>query len=227
VVQTAGVNPQNGRRIFVEKASQKQVQYDHSAASKWTYVTDGSIAPAITLAKDGILMGPTLPTYFGAWENTFSAHGFDLTIQMQYSGGNYIYNGSKAGLRDQRVWNNSTDVLNRWRAVGDVTDVPKVIWADNISNGSGIQISENVEKGDFVRIRNITLGYTVPKAWIEKTKFETARFYLNMNNYFLFTKYSGTDPEVSTNGNSNLTPGIDRNTAPMAKTIVLGLRLGI
>jgi TonB-dependent starch-binding outer membrane protein SusC len=227
VVQTAGVNPQNGRRIFIEKASQKQVQYDHSAASKWTYVLDGSVANAITVAKDGITMGPTLPTYFGAWENTFSAYGFDLTVQLQYSGGNYIYNGSKAGLRDQRVWNNSTDVLNRWRNVGDVTDIPKVIWGDNVSNGSGIQISENVEKGDFVRIRNISLGYTVPKTWIAKTKFETARFYLNMNNYFLFTKYTGTDPEVSTNGNNNLTPGIDRNTAPMARTIVLGLRLGI
>jgi TonB-dependent starch-binding outer membrane protein SusC len=227
VVETAGVNPQNGRRVFVEKASQKQVQYDHSAVSKWTYVSDGSIAPAISLAKDGIIMGPTLPTYFGAWENTFSAYGFDLTVQVQYSGGNYIYNGSKAGLRDQRVWNNSTDVLNRWRSVGDVTDIPKVIWGDNVSNGSGLQISENVEKGDFVRIRNISLGYTVPKAWIEKTKFETARFYLNLNNYFLFTKYTGTDPEISTNGNNNLTPGIDRNTAPMARTIVIGLRLGI
>ena len=224
VVRTVGVNPANGQRIFLDKDG-KQVQYNHvvpTGQSRWTYVSDGSAAPAITVLKDGVIMGPTLPTYYGTWENTFKAYGFDLNIRLQYSGGNYIYNGSKAGLRDMRVWNNHTDVLNRWQKAGDVTNIPKVVWSDNISNGSGIQISENVEKGDFVRLRDITLGYTIP---VQSKLISNARVYINVNNAFLFTKYTGTDPEISTNGNSNLTPGIDRNTAPMAKSILFGLNL--
>lgn len=225
VVKTAGVNPANGRRIFVNKAG-RQVQYLHlGGANAWTYVDDGSVAPAITVAQDGMIMGPTLPTYFGAWNNTFAAYGFDLEIQTQYSGGNYIYNGSKAGMRDMRVWNNSTDVLNRWQKAGDVTDIPRVVWSDNVSNGSAIQISENVEKGDFVRIRNITFGYRLPASVMSKARMSSARIFVNFNNPFLFTKYTGTDPEVSANGNINITPGVDRNTAPMAKTVLIGANI--
>ncbi len=225
VVPTAGVNPANGRRIFVN-AKGRQVQYAHNEATPWTYVDDGSTAPAINIAVDGITQGPTLPTWFGSWDNTFSAYGFDLNIQTQYSGGNLIYNGTKAGLRDMRVWNNHTDVLKRWQKAGDVTDIPRVVWSDNVSNGSGIQISENVEKGDFIRIRNITLGYTIPKSILSKIRMNSVRIYANVNNAFLFTNYTGTDPEVSTNGNSNLTPGIDRNSAPMAQSFLFGLNLG-
>lgn len=225
VVPTVGVNPANGRRIFVNSAG-RQVQYLHlGGTNAWTYVTDGSAAPAISVARDGVVMGPTLPTWFGAWNNTFSAFGFDLEIQTQYSGGNYIYNGSKAGMRDMRVWNNQTDVLNRWQKAGDVTDIPRVVWTDNVSNGSAIQISENVEKGDFVRIRNITLGYRVPSDLLKKVNISSLRIFANFNNPFLFTKYTGTDPEVSANGNINITPGIDRNTAPMAKTFLLGANI--
>ena len=225
VVPTVGVNPANGRRMFVN-AKGRKVQYGHGDATAWTYVDDGSAAPAINIAVDGVAQGPSLPTWFGSWDNTFSAFGFDLGIQTQYSGGNLIYNGTKAGLRDMRVWNNHTDVLRRWQKAGDQTDIPKVVWSDNLSNGSGIQISENVEKGDFLRIRNITLGYTIPTKILEKAKISSLRVYANVNNGFLFTKYTGTDPEVSTNGNSNLTPGIDRNSAPMSRTFLIGMNLG-
>lgn len=224
VVRTVGVNPANGQRIFLDKNG-KEVQYNHvvpTGQSRWTYVADGSAAPAITLLNDGVIMGPTLPTYFGTWDNTFRAYGFDLNFRIQYSGGNYIYNGSKAGLRDMRVWNNHTDVLKRWQKPGDITNIPKVVWTDNISNGSGLQISENVEKGDFVRLRDITLGYTIP---LNNPNISSARVYFNVNNALLFTKYSGTDPEVSTNGNTPQTPGIDRNTAPMAKSFTFGVNL--
>jgi TonB-linked SusC/RagA family outer membrane protein len=222
VVPTAGVNPANGRRIFVNSAG-RQVQYLHlGGTNAWTYVDDNSVAPAISIARDGVVMGPTLPTWFGAWNNTFSAYGFDLEIQTQYSGGNYIYNGSKAGMRDMRVWNNHTDVLNRWQKTGDVTDIPRVVWTDNVSNGSAIQISENVEKGDFLRIRNITLAYRLPANILEKMNLGGLRIFANINNAFLFTNYTGTDPEVSANGNINVTPGVDRNTAPMARTFLIG-----
>ena len=128
-------------------------------------------------------------------------------------------------MRDMRVWNNEKGVLNRWQKAGDVSDIPRVVWTDNVSNGSAIQISENVEKGDFVRIRNITFGYRLPASVMSKARMSSARIFVNFNNPFLFTKYTGTDPEVSANGNINITPGVDRNTAPMAKTVLIGANI--
>ena len=145
---------------------------------------------------------------------------------MNYAGGNYIYNGSQAGLRDQRFWNNSTDVLDRWTETNTGGSIPRVVFGDNISNGSAIPISENVEKGDFLRIRNITLGYRLPVRLLERANIASLRVYGTANNAFLFTGYSGTDPEVSTNGNINLSPGVDRNTVPMARSFSVGVNVG-
>jgi TonB-dependent starch-binding outer membrane protein SusC len=228
VVETAGVNPATGQRIFVNRAGE-QVQYNHVPAAgqpRWTYL-DGRPADAVTVARDGKVFGPALPTWFGAWDNTFTYGGLDLNFQLQYSGGNYVYNGSQAGLRDQRFWNNHTDVLNRWQKEGDVTNIPRVVFNDNVSNGSAFPISENVEKADFLRVRNITLGYRLPSSLIRNIGMTNLRVYATVNNAFLFTGYSGTDPEVSTNGNSNLTPGVDRNTVPMPRTIIFGLNIGL
>jgi TonB-dependent starch-binding outer membrane protein SusC len=227
VVETAGVNPATGRRVFINGKGE-QIQYSHvvpTGQSRWTKL-DGTTASAVNLNSDGKIFGPTLPKWFGSWDNTFSAYGFDLNIQLQYSGGNYIYNGSKAGLRDMRFWNNHTDVLSRWKKEGDVSDVPRVVFGDNISNGSAIQISENVEKGDFLRVRNLTFGYNLPKDLLAKANMSNARVFVTANNAFLFTNYTGTDPEVSTNGNINVSPGVDRNSVPMARTILVGVNVG-
>lgn len=226
-VETRGVNPATGQRIYVNAAG-REVQYNHAPAagvSRWTYL-DGSTAPAISVVTDGQTYGPTIPKWFGAWDHTFRYGGLDLNVQLQYAGGNYVYNGTKAGLRDMRFWNNHTDVLNRWQKEGDVTNIPRVVFGDNISNGSSFPISENVEKGDFLRIRNIAVGYSLPKNLISKAGISNVRIYAMANNAFLFTDYTGTDPEVSSNGNSNGAPGVDRNSVPMARTYTVGLNLG-
>jgi TonB-dependent starch-binding outer membrane protein SusC len=235
-VETQGVNPANGQRIFVKyeydgngnRVGSYQVQYNHAApaASRWTRVDNGAVVSAVSLVSDGNPYGPTLPKWFGGWDNTFTYGAFDLNVQMNYAGGNYIYNGSKAGLRDQRFWNNHVDVLDRWTETNTDGSIPRVVFTDNVSNGSAIPISENVEKGDFLRIRNVTLGFRLPSKVLKNSDVSNLRVYATMNNAFLFTNYSGTDPEVSTNGNSNSAPGIDRNTVPMARTFTVGLNLG-
>jgi hypothetical protein len=228
VVETQGVNPANGRRIFINGKGEK-VQYTHVVAagqSRWTYL-DGRTATAVNQSADGKIYGPTLPKWFGAWDNTFRYGNFDLNFQLQYSGGNYIYNGTKAGLRDARFWNSHTDVLDRWTESNTAGSIPRVVYGDNISNGSAIPMSENVEKGDFMRLRNVTLGYSIPTSVFgEKVKISSLRVYANINNAFLLTGYSGTDPEVSSNGNSNQAPGVDRNSVPMARTFLVGLNVG-
>ena len=226
-VPTEGVNPENGQRIFV-KADGTRVQYNHAApsASRWTKVSDGTATSAPSSITDGQTYGPTLPTWYGGFDNTFKYKSFDLGVFVQFSGGNYIYNGTKAGLRDMRFWNNSTDVLDRWTPEHTNGTIPRVVYTDNVSNGSSFPISENVEKGDFLRVRNISLGYTLNKDLISKLKMTNARIYAQVQNSFLVTKYKGSDPEISTNGNSNLTPGIDRNSVGQARTFTVGLNIG-
>jgi len=228
VIETRGVNPANGRRMFVNQKGE-EIQYPHvvgAGQSRWIYL-DGRTATAVNQTVDGKIYGPTLPKWFGAWENTLRYGNLDLNFQVQYSGGNYIYNGTKAGLRDARFWNSHTDVLDRWTESNTKGTIPRVVFGDNISNGSAIPLSENVEKGDFLRLRNITLGYNIPASVFgSKVKINSLRIYGNINNAFLLTGYTGTDPEVSTNGNSNGSPGVDRNSVPMARTFLVGLNVG-
>lgn len=225
-VETQGVNATNGQRQFV-RADGQIVTYNHAAPSgeRWKLLDGTNVSP-ITLIADGKVYGPTLPKWFGGLDNTFKYGPVDLNIQMNYAGGNYIYNGSQAGMRDQRFWNNSTDVLDRWTETNTGGSIPRVVFGDNISNGSAIPITENVEKGDFLRIRNITLGYRLPARLLERANIASLRVYGTANNAFLFTGYNGTDPEVSTNGNINLSPGVDRNTVPMARSFSVGVNVG-
>ncbi|ARS41869.1 SusC/RagA family TonB-linked outer membrane protein [Sphingobacteriaceae bacterium GW460-11-11-14-LB5] len=224
-VETRGVNPANGRRIFVNKDG-REVQYLHQGGvNAWTYL-DGTAANPVN-ANDQKYIGNTLPTWYGGFNNTFTYKNFDLNFMFTYSGGNYIYNGSQAGLRDQRFWNNSTDVLNAWTTAGQQTNIPRVVYGDNISNGSSFPISENVEKGDFLRLQAATLGYKVPATLFGRTGITSLRVYASVNNAFIITGYSGVDPEISTNGNSNLAAGVERNSIPQGRQFTFGLSLGL
>jgi TonB-dependent starch-binding outer membrane protein SusC len=224
MVKTNGVDAATGRRIFVNKAGQ-EVLFDFAATNRWTF-RDGSIAPAIDLSADGYIAGNALPTVYGGLTNNFAYKGFDLNVDVFYSLGNKVYFGSRAGLLDQRFWNNTTDVLNRWQKGGDVTDIPKLVFNDNFSNGSAFPIDANLFNGNFLRFRNISLGYTFNQSLVNKMKISSLRFYVQAQNPFIVTKYPGSDPEVSVNGGSGLTPGVDRNSIGQARTITVGLNVG-
>ena len=234
-VRTEGINPTNGQRIFVLKDGTR-VQYNHAAASsaRWTRVDNGAVSRAASQAVDGTIIGQALPNYFGGFDNTVRFKGFDFNILLYFSGGNYVYNGSKAGLHDNRQWNNAKDALNRWQKPGDNAEWPKVIYGDNVSNGSGLVISNNVEKGDFIKGRNISLGYTLPKSLLGRVNLNSVRFYVAALNAFTITDYSGFDPEIQSNNGAaaasdqvvNAGPSVDRNAAPQARTINVGINIG-
>ncbi|MCU0353502.1 MAG: TonB-dependent receptor, partial [Cytophagales bacterium] len=230
-VRWAGVNPENGRVMFVNRDG-RRVQYNHAApaASRWTFVDTTGVVVAPSPAGDRVMAGNTLPTWFGGLGNTFRYKGFDLNIFLQFSGGNRIYNGTRAGLLDQRMWNNRTEVLTRWTTPGQVTDVPRLVYSDNVSNGSAFATTRNIERGDFLRVRNITLSYNFAQLpFLKNNGISTVRVYAQVQNAFLFTRYTGADPEVSANGQANgfqatnLAPGVDRNVAPQARTYSVGL----
>jgi len=225
-IETRGVDPQTGRRVFVNKAGKEVLFYrENSAATQWQYRDGSGVAPAISLNADGKILGSPIPTVYGGMDNTLTYKDFDFSLNLTYALGFEIYNGTKAGLRDQRWWNNSIEVYETaWSKPGDITNIPKPIFNDNVSNGSTMVLSENVEKGNYLKVRNITIGYTlknIPSSW----GIERVRFYGQIFNAFILTKYTGSDPEVSSNGNSNLTPGIDRNSAPQARTYSFGINV--
>ena len=226
VTRTKGVDPATGRRIFLN-AQGREVYFQHVAPAGQTrfMYADGTSAPTISNA-DAVVHKNTNPKLFGGWENTFRFKGFELTALLTYQFGNWIYYGTQAGLRDQRFWNNEVAVLNRWQKAGDITEIPKAVFGDNISNGSAFPLDINVFKGDFVKLRTLTIGYNLPKSLLEKVKISNARFYVNGNNLLILTKYPGPDPEVSSNGNGTVNAGVDRNTVANQRTITVGLNVG-
>lgn len=226
VVRTNGVDPQTGERIFLDRQG-REVLFDFGrpVAQRYRY-RDGSVAPAIGIASDGVLAGSALPTAYGGFINNLSYKNFDVTIDAFYSLGNMVYFGSRAGMLDQRFWNNFQEVKNRWQRPGDVTNIPKIVYGDNISNGSAFPIDDNLFKGDFLRIRSLMVGYTLPASLVQRASLSSVRVYTQLLNPFIFTSYPGIDPEISVNGNTALTPGVDRNTVGQARTITLGINVG-
>jgi TonB-linked SusC/RagA family outer membrane protein len=225
VVPTNGVDPQTGRRIFVNSAGKEvEFYYENSGSARWQYKDGSGVAPAITQSSDGKIMGSGIPKYQGGLDNTLSYKNFDFSLNLTYALGFELYNGTKAGLRDQRWWNNSAEVYNTyWKQPGDVTDIAKPFWGDNISNGhNSLPQSSLMEKGDYMKIRNLSAGYTF-KRLPTATGIQSIRVYLQLFNLYTFTNYSGSDPEISSNGDSNLSPGVDRNSAPQARTYTMGL----
>ncbi|MDX2046385.1 MAG: TonB-dependent receptor [Chitinophagaceae bacterium] len=228
-IRSGAVNPANGRRIFYYRDG-TAVQYDHSAANsslRWTYL-DGSPAPrSPSQNADGIVMGPALPKYFGGFDNTFRYKGIDMNVLVFFSGGNYMFNGTKSTMRTPTTANHDKEVLTRWQKPGQVTDVPRLVFGDLVSNGSrDFVISDDVEKADFIKVRNISLGYSIPDKLVSKAGLSKIRFYATVQNAFVFTKYSGYDPEISTNKNSTGTPSVDFHSPPMARTFSFGLNVG-
>ncbi|MEO6524347.1 MAG: TonB-dependent receptor [Mucilaginibacter sp.] len=223
VVKTTGVNPANGLRMY-ENKNGETVQYNPVNGS-WSYL-NGTAAPALDALADGVIYGPSLPTYYGGFNNTFRYKALDLYVNIVYSGGNKIYNGTKATLLDNRFFNNQVDILRRWTTPGQVTDIPALHYNDQQASGSVLPNSFNVEDGGYLKLGTASLGYNVPAKWYSKTGIASIRLYGSVNNIILYTKYTGSDPEISANGDSNTASGRDKNSVPAGKSFTFGLNVG-
>ena len=220
---TTGVNPANGQRMYLNRKNEV-VQYNHVGVS-WTYL-DGTKASPIDGVLDGVILGSALPSYYGGFNNSFTYKNFDVDVSFSYSGGNKIYWGTGATLLDGRYHNNSVKMLERWTKPGQITDVPKTVYADNTSNGGSVSNSGNVYDGDFAKLRNASIGYRIAPGLLSKIKIASLRVYVQGTNLLTFTNYPGSDPEVSVNGNDSSAPGADKNSAPSARSFTFGLNIG-
>lgn len=89
------------------------------------------------------------------------------------------------------------DILNRWTEENTNAEWPRVVYGDNGSNGSALIMSNNVEKGDFTRLRNVSLGYSIAPTVASRIGLASARIYVQVQNAALLTNYSGMDPELN------------------------------
>ena len=236
LVRNGGVDQATGRRILLNAAG-KQVLYSFyqsTSAGIYNWINpDGTrysepgqpVGVGVTQAKDGVMFGNTNPKVYGGWDNTFRYKNFDLNVLLTYQFGYYVYYGTWAGLHDQRFWNNHKDVLEAWKKPGDIATVPKPMYGDNVSNGSALPMSYNAFKGDFVKVKNVTLAYNFPAKLANKAKLSSARIFVAGQNLAIITDYPGPDPEVSSNGNGNANQGIDRNTIANGRNYVIGLNV--
>ncbi len=226
IISTAGVDPANGRRIFINGQGQK-IEYTFLGTQHYYYYDGpnaGQAAPAINQNADSKPYGNTTPKYTGGFTNSFRYKNFDATLTLTYQLGFYVYYGTGATLLDQRFWNNSVDILNHWTTPGQVAKYPQVVFGDNVSNGTSYPVDFNVYNGNFLKVKSLNIGYTLPKTWLKAAgDISSVRFYASSNNLLIFTKYPGPDPEVGSNGTSNAAQGVDRNTAANSRTFTFGV----
>jgi TonB-linked SusC/RagA family outer membrane protein len=221
---TKGIDPETGRRIFIGKDGTEVLLY-YEKSDKF-YTRDGK--PYAQSNIERVVAGNTLPTYYGGWTNNFRYKDFDLTLFFQFSGGNKIYNGSKATLSDVRWWNNSQDYANNyWTPERTNAKYALPVYGDNYSNGSALPITDWVEDGDYLRLKNVVLGYTFRNSgFLKNLGVSSLRLYAQAQNLFVVTKYSGLDPEVLSQTQSpTLCGGTDHNTAPQARTFTFGAKI--
>ncbi|MEH6305924.1 TonB-dependent receptor [Olivibacter sp. CPCC 100613] len=182
---------------------------------------DGRITTA-----DRKIMGSIWPDFYGGLTNNLTFKGFDATIFFVFSYGNEIYNhnrffGEAGGARDAaRVIFASN--LDRWQQPGDITDVPRSdgVNVNNYKDGG----SRWLEDGSYLRLRSLTIGYTLPKHITDRWHLDRLRVYLQGNNLFTWTKYTGLDPEAAASSDPN-EQGIDLGTPPQPRSFQLGINL--
>ncbi|MDB5287634.1 MAG: SusC/RagA family TonB-linked outer membrane protein [Mucilaginibacter sp.] len=211
----AGVDPANGDALYYLNTK------DASGNLVKTKTNDYN-------AAQNIVLGNPTPNYTGGFTNTFSYGGFDLAVTMQgafgykifNSGGQYMSANASNGFDNQTV-----DQMKYWDKPGDITNVPEPrLFYANGTNAS----SRYLSSGNYVRMKAVTFGYTLPKTWLAKIKVERARIFMNAYNLFLITKYNGWDPEVNADYQaSNINKSVDFYSAPQPRTITFGVNIGL
>jgi len=174
---------------------------------------DGLITDA-----DRTFIGNPNPNFSASLNNTISYGNLSLNIYLQGVNGNDIFNFVKLQGESMSITTNqSATVLNRWTAPGTSNTIPRAVYGDPNNNNRGS--SRYIEDGSYMRVKNVTLSYNIPVNLLRKKIFDYAKIYMSGQNLFTFTKYTGFDPEVPTNG-------IDNNIYPLTRTLSLGLNVG-
>jgi len=173
----------------------------------------------VITAADRKFIGNPNPKFTYGMSNTVTVAGFDLNVFLQGSQGNKIYNQNRYILESALYGNSSgsTRVLGRWTGPGTSNDVPRAIAGDPNQN---LRVSNYfMEDGSYLRIKTLTLGYTIPKMVMDRIAAKQLRVYVSAQNLLTLTKYTGFDPEVGSRG-------VDLGIYPQPRVFLAGLNIG-
>ncbi|MHA4808079.1 SusC/RagA family TonB-linked outer membrane protein [Flavitalea flava] len=181
----------------------------------------------LVTSKDQQILGNAIPKYVFGINAGLTYKGFDLNMVISGVSGLKILNGTKLNTQSMSTGHNgSTALLNRWKKPGDVAALPRV--GQNATGNGNLRPSDWwLEDGSYLRMRNITIGYSLPARLLSgfaEGSFRTVRLYIAAQNLFTITGYTGYDPEVG--GNYLFARGIDLGQVPQQRTFLAGLQLG-
>lgn len=210
----AGVDPANGDALYY-KNKLVDGKLDRSTTNDYNQAADA-------------VVGSPLPKYIFGFDNAVTFKGFELDVLFQGVSGNKIYNGGGQYMSAEGSSgfdNQTTDQLGYWDKPGDKTNVPEPrLFYPNGTDPSSRYLSD----GSYIRLKQVSLAYTIPKAVFGKLKVDRLRLYVRAQNLLTITKYKGWDPEVNADYQaSNINLGQDFYSAPQFKTFVIGLNLGL
>ncbi|PKQ63893.1 hypothetical protein BZG02_07740 [Labilibaculum filiforme] len=198
--------------------------------------TDGSHQPNATPGdliyvdqnKDGVMddadrinLGDPHPDFTVGLNLNFSYKNFDLSMFWYGVVGNQIVDATRR--YDLPNANYQTSILDRWTGEGSSNSTPKVSWSDS-NNNNGNFSDYMVEDADYLRLKNLQIGYTLPKSVLDKLHIEKFRIYVSGDNLLTFTKYSGLEPEIGNSDNVFYT-GIDQGIYPQARVYTIGANI--
>lgn len=189
--------------------------------------------------SDRTIIGNANPKFFGGINQQFTWKSFDASVFLNFQYGDDVFNDNKLAFYSGYITNgNLLAIANeRWRTInaqGQVVTDPKELaalnqnaklWIPMTTGSSWTPQSWAVEDGSFIRINNITLGYTLPQQLTKKVGIQKFRIYVTGNNLAVITNYSGYDPEVNVRRSTPMTPNVDFSSYPRAKAYIAGVNV--
>ena len=174
---------------------------------------------------DRAIVGNYMPDFTYGFNGDLAFKGFDLQFAFQGVYGNEILNLNRRYIASVEGNLNMMSVtLNRWKSESEPGDGNTNRANRKAKGNNGRTSTWHIEDGSYLRLQNLSLGYTIPQSLSQKANISKLRLYVSGQNLFTWTKYSGYNPEVSLSSDS-LTPGVDYGTYPLARTFMIGLNI--
>lgn len=176
----------------------------------------------IVNANDKVILGSPIPDFSYGLNLSMQYRQIDLTLFFQGVYGNDIFNAKKYSYYFDYSNNVVRDVMNAWTPTNLETNIP-IMKTQNTNGGNSLPSEFYIEDGSYFRLKNLQLGYNLPQAWAQKLLLEKFRVYAGVQNLFTLTRYTGFDPEVSSN--ALFSRGIDVSSFPNGRTWTFGFNL--
>lgn len=198
----AGVDPQTGDALFYDKDGKTTASYGDA---------------------ERVVVGKSNPDWTGGFNTSLSYKGFDLSGFLTFVQGNNIYNRGGVYMSNSFAGydNQTTDQLRRWQKPGDITDIPRL--SAYFASGDNLS-SRWLYDGSYIRLKNVILGYTLPKSATDAIHISSVRVYVAGYNLWTKTDYL-SDPEVNTDVLGNIEGGVDFYSIPQARTFTVGVNV--